>query len=228
MKRSEINTILREASEFLSEHGAALPPWAGWSPQEWERNREAASSVLHCGMGWDVTDFGSGEFASTGLTAFTVRNGSGESPAVRPYCEKLMVVREGQVTPTHHHKKKREDIICRGGGNLVIRLWNAQPDESVDETGEVHCMVDDIERVVPPGGEVVLQPGMSIFLRPDMYHLFFGEVGSGTVLVGEISTTNDDEHDNFFAHAEGRFPGIEEDEPPLRLLVSDYARLGLA
>jgi D-lyxose ketol-isomerase len=33
---------------------------------------------------------------------------------------------------------------------------------------------------------------------------------------------NDDVTDNIFADPIGRFSQIEEDEPPLRLLVSDY------
>ena len=47
------------------------------------------------------------------------------------------------------------------------------------------------------------------------------------MLVGEVSTVNDDETDNVFHEPVGRFPRIEEDEAPTRLLVIDYAsRLG--
>ena len=43
------------------------------------------------------------------------------------------------------------------------------------------------------------------------------------MLIGEVSTVNDDETDNIFAEPVSRFAKIEEDEAPWRLLVSDYA-----
>jgi D-lyxose ketol-isomerase len=46
----------------------------------------------------------------------------------------------------------------------------------------------------------------------------------GTVLVGEVSRVNDDYVDNRFYEKTGRFPEIEEDEPPLHLLYEDYKR----
>ena len=47
---------------------------------------------------------------------------------------------------------------------------------------------------------------------------------AGKVLVGEVSKVNDDVNDNRFLKPTGRFPEIEEDEPPLHLLVGDYAK----
>ena len=44
----------------------------------------------------------------------------------------------------------------------------------------------------------------------------------GRVLLGEVSVVNDDVNDNRFHQAVGRFPEIEEDELPYRLLVGDY------
>ena len=57
-------------------------------------------------------------------------------------------------------------------------------------------------------------------LLPGDWHAFWAE--GGTVLIGEVSTVNDDETDNVFREPIGRFSDIEEDEAPLRLLVSDY------
>ncbi len=68
----------------------------------------------------------------------------------------------------------------------------------------------------------MLGPGESITLPPRCYHAFWG-VGD-RVLVGEVSLVNDDAHDNHFYDPVGRFPAIEEDEPPLHLLVTDYER----
>jgi D-lyxose ketol-isomerase len=42
--------------------------------------------------------------------------------------------------------------------------------------------------------------------------------------VGEVSSVNDDANDNRFHRPTGRFPAIEDDEPPLYLLCTDYPR----
>ena len=44
----------------------------------------------------------------------------------------------------------------------------------------------------------------------------------GDVLLGEVSMCNDDENDNRFYEPIGRFPKIEEDEAPYRLLCNEY------
>ena len=123
--------------------------------------------------------------------------------------------------PMHFHWTKMEDIINRGGGNLVVELHGSTDDERFSDE-PVTVMVDGLERTVPPGGKVVLTPGESISLTRGMYHAFWGEPGKGKVLVGEVSTVNDDEADNRFYTELRRFPAIEEDEPPVHLLVTDY------
>jgi len=42
------------------------------------------------------------------------------------------------------------------------------------------------------------------------------------VLIGEVSSVNDVATYNIFEPPLGRFADIEDDEPPLHLLVSDY------
>ena len=42
------------------------------------------------------------------------------------------------------------------------------------------------------------------------------------MLVGEVSSCNDDVADNRFFEPIGRFPAVEEDEPPYRLLCTEY------
>jgi len=44
------------------------------------------------------------------------------------------------------------------------------------------------------------------------------------VLLGEVSQCNDDNTDNRFNPPVGRFPIIEEDEPPYRLLCNEYPK----
>ncbi len=59
-----------------------------------------------------------------------------------------------------------------------------------------------------------------------LYHDFTVEPGTGPVLIGEVSQCNDDETDNHFDPPMGRFPVVEEDEPPYRLLAGEYPPAG--
>jgi D-lyxose ketol-isomerase len=220
MKRSEINQIIRNAKAFMVSRQFILPPWAYWGIEDWKNNRAAAAEVINNMLGWDITDFGSGDFYRRGLFLFTLRNGKYKVDK-KPYAEKIMIVEENQETPMHYHWSKMEDIICRGGGNLVIELCNSTPENKFDTTPVV-VKTDGIVRTVEPGGKVVLTPGESICLEQGVYHRFYGEEGKGSVLVGEVSAVNDDASDNCFFEPVGRFPVIDEDEPPLHLLVSDY------
>ncbi len=67
--------------------------------------------------------------------------------------------------------------------------------------------------------------GQSITLVPGQYHKFWGEAGTGTVLLGEVSTVGDDRVDNRFYEATGRLPEIVEDKKPKHLLFKDYPAL---
>jgi D-lyxose ketol-isomerase len=222
MKRSEVNALQREAVEFFERQNFYLPTWAFWSEQEWEKNRSRAMEVIENKLGWDLTDFGLGTFYEIGLLLFTLRNGKVGDIAGKDYAEKIMIVREEQVTPWHFHWQKMEDIINRGGGNLVIELCNATSDERMADT-PVAVQIDGITKTVEARGSISLKPGESITLPPYLYHNFYGEAGMGMVLVGEVSRVNDDEKDNRFLDPIGRFPLIEEDEPPLYLLCNEYA-----
>ncbi len=230
MKRSEINRIMQQAVDFLDERRFRLPPFAFWSPQRWQDAGPACRPIVEQQLGWDITDFGLGDFDATGLFLFTLRNGVLDAdgrPRDKDYAEKILIVRENQVTPTHFHWRKMEDIINRGGGALVCQLWSADEADGLADTDVlVHC--DGVERTLPSGGQVVLEPGESITLPPRLYHKFWGRPDAGTVLVGEVSRVNDDRTDNQFIDPVGRFPEIDEDEPPLHLLVGDYARYGVA
>lgn len=222
MKRSEINQILKDAKAFMAEKQFMLPPWAYWSVSDWKKNKDDGQEIVENMLGWDITDFGSGDFNSRGLFLFTIRNGKFHVDK-KPYAEKIMIVEENQETPLHFHWNKMEDIINRGGGNLVIELYNSTPENQLDTTS-VRFKTDGISRSVSAGGKVILSPGESICLEQGMYHRFYGEAGKGKVLVGEVSMVNDDNSDNCFYETIGRFPVIEEDEQPLHLLVSDYSK----
>lgn len=223
MKRSEINQLIREAIDLFSKTGFHLPPFAIWTPDIWQEMGHEADEIRDNALGWDVTDFGLGDFTKTGLLLFTIRNGNYARKERYPkgYAEKIMVVQEEQVTPMHFHWKKREDIINRGGGNLVIEMYAADKQEGL--SGEKYAVsTDGVQRVIGPGDRIILAPGESICLTPLLYHTFYGETGRGPVVVGEVSDVNDDEEDNRFLQAIGRFPTIIEDEPPLYHLCNEY------
>ncbi len=223
MKRSEINAAIRDAEDRFSKAGFFLPEWGHWSRDEWIRYRDSVSAIFEAGLGWDLTDFGHGQFAQQGLLLFTVRNGTPAPDSRLPYAEKLMVVREKQLTPMHFHWHKTEDIINRGGGELVIELYMADRDSesTADETFKVYR--DGICLECGPGEQVRLDPGQSITLTPYLYHAFWAE--GDTCIVGEVSSVNDDAADNRFLEDIGRFPEIEEDEPPYRLLCTEYKEI---
>jgi len=223
MKRSEINKLIKEAVEFFDEMKYELPQFAHFSPDKMSvlKQNGSAREIFEVGMGWDITDFAAGDFDKTGLLLFTVRNGKLGSSYTKPYAEKIMIVKELQLTPLHFHWKKQEDIINRGGGNLVIEAFNSNAEEGLTET-KVKVSVDGITREYSPGEKIIIAPGSSICLTPGLYHRFYGESGKGTVMIGEVSMVNDDNADNRFYEPMGRFSEIEEDEKPYRLLVQDY------
>lgn len=56
----------------------------------------------------------------------------------KPYAEKFLYLKEGQYALNHFHWYKMEDIINRGGGNILIRVYNSLPDEEIDKEGECY------------------------------------------------------------------------------------------
>lgn len=220
MKRSEVNKIIIDARDFFAVQNFLLPEWAYWTPHRWKGSYDRCSEIINNKLGWDITDFGSGDFFRSGLALFTIRNGNWEKKD-KLYCEKIMVAGEGQVTPLHFHWNKTEDIINRGGGNLIIELYHSTPEGSL--SGEpVTVSIDGVVVTANAGEQMALKPGQSICLTPRLYHRFYGEIGKGRVLIGEVSMVNDDNNDNRFYEKTGRFPEIEEDEEPVHLLVNDY------
>ena len=204
MKRSEINAALREMEQMVREYRFALPPFCGFTPEEWAEKGHEYDEIRDNMLGWDITDYGMGDFDKMGFSLITLRNGNLKlDQYTKTYAEKLLYIKEGQYSPMHFHWSKMEDIINRGGGNVLIRVYHSTPDEDLDREREVHVHVDGREMVVPAGTQVRLTPGESITISPYLYHDFTVEPGSGPVQLG-------------------RFPTIEEDEPPYRLLCSEY------
>lgn len=224
MKRSEINAIIKELEAMCAKYHCYLPPFLSFTPDEWKTKGHEWDEVRDCMLGWDITDFGSGDFSKCGFSLITIRNGSQKEPEKYPkvYAEKLLYLREGQMACNHFHWYKTEDIINRGGGNMLIRVYNSLPDEEIDYESDVTVHVDGETRVVPAGTQIRLTPGDSLHISRKLYHDFHVEEGTGAVLIGEVSQCNDDTTDNHFNPPCGRFPEIEEDEPPYRLLCNEY------
>lgn len=224
MKRSEINTALKRMEAMIRELHYYLPPFCHFTPEDWQKKGHEYDEIRENMLGWDITDYGLGDFSKVGFSLITLRNGNQKMPEKyqKPYAEKLLYLEEGQYAPNHFHWYKMEDIINRGGGNLLIRVFNSLADEEIDRQSNVTVHIDGMEKSVPAGTQVRLEPGMSLTITQKMYHDFEVEPGTGAVLIGEVSQCNDDNTDNRFNPPVGRFPSIEEDEPPYRLLCNEY------
>ena len=222
MKRSEINAVIRRFEAMLAEHCFELPPFLKFTPEEWETKGHEYDEIRDNQLGWDVTDYGMGDYAHLGLALITLRNGNVHNDKyTKCYAEKIIMCDEGQVSPMHFHWNKMEDIINRGGGNVLIRVYNSnEKEEFADTPVTVHC--DGHTYTVPAGTQIRLCSGESITITPYLYHDFDVEEGSGPVLLGEVSMCNDANTDNRFYENVGRFPEIEEDEEPYRLLCNEY------
>ena len=194
MKRSEINKALKELETMCAQYRFALPPFCHFTPEEWQSKGHEYDEVRECMLGWDITDYGKGDFDHFGFSLIT----------------------------NHFHWYKTADIINRGGGNVLIRVYNSLPDEEIDYNSDVTVHTDGHTYTVPAGTQIRLTPGESIHIQQRLYHDFTVEEGGGPVLLGEVSQCNDDNTDNRFNPPVGRFPEIEEDEPPYRLLCNEY------
>lgn len=225
MKRSEINAQIKKTIEFIDRQGFKLPPFTQWAAEEWQTKGHEYDEIRDNMLGWDITDYGQGRFEELGLVLVTIRNGNQHMTEKydKSYAEKIFIMQQKQVSPMHFHWSKMEDIINRGGGNLMVRLYNRTEDNGLAET-DVTVRQDGRVYKVPAGTWVRLTPGESISLEKEVFHEIIAEPDTGDVLVGEVSQCNDDNTDNYFLEPLGRFPGIEEDEPAFRLLCTEYPK----
>ena len=226
MKRSEVNAAIKWAKDFLKKENIALPEFADWTIDDWIKNKDKVTMIRKTMLGWDVTDYGLNTFGALGGVLFTVRNGDQKDQNIGvPYAEKYILLAEGQRLPVHFHFSKTEDIINRAGGVLALKLYMAKADESIDMKSDVIVYTDGIKRVVKPGALITVPVGGSITLTPYMYHEFWALEGEGDLVVGEVSSVNDDHIDNRFNPELPRFGGIEEDEETIYPLCNEYEKL---
>lgn len=223
MKRSKINSAILWAQDLLAANNIRLPEYAYWPMDQWAENKGKLSVLKTLMLGWDVSDFGLDNYEEWGAVLYTVRNGSCTDPSVGvPYCEKYIVMQDGQRLPKHYHVFKSEDIINHAGGTLEVFLWNADPKTGKQLETDVRVYQDGILHTYKPGESILLQPGNSISLTPYVAHIFGPKRGTGDLIVGEVSKVNDDMTDNYFLEISSRYPTIEEDAAPIRPLCNEY------
>ena len=153
MKRSEINRALQEMEATLKRYQINLPPFCRFTPEEWRSKGHNYDEIRDNMLGWDITDYGQGDFDKVGFSLITLRNGNLKmrDRYAKTYAEKLIYLKEGQYSPNHFHWNKMEDIINRCGGTLLIRVYNSLSDESIDKVSDVTVHLDGCAVTVPAG-----------------------------------------------------------------------------
>ena len=225
MKRSEINKAIKTAMTRLEEYKITLPFFGYWKEEDWKENKSVTERIRKRMLGWDITDYGSGDFEKCGATLFTIRNGDKDDPEMKmPYAEKYIILSDKteQEIPLHYHVFKSEDIINRGGGVLCMQLYNKAQDGTLDEKSDIIFYTDSLKRTVKAGEIIEIMPGNSITLEPYVYHRFYAKKNCGLLIVGEVSKVNDDNTDNVFYKPSERFSKIVEDEKTTYPLVCEY------
>lgn len=222
MKRSEINAHIADAKLFAEKMNMILPPFAFWTTEDWVAKGVECDDIRKLMLGWDVTDFGLGDYNKTGRTLFTLRNGNNEySGCSRTYSEKFIFIDENQAAPIHFHRKKTEDIINRGGGNILVQSSKATV-QGAKSDEDFELSINGVTTKLKADEIVRLTPGESILIPAGTIHEFWSEEGAGVTLSGEIGTICDDVNDNVFLDKCLRFCEIEEDEPILHYLCNEY------
>lgn len=225
MKRSEIDAAIDMAMERLNEFKIKLPMFGYWTPADFGKNKDKLDRIKSRMLGWDVTDFGSGDFENCGAVLFTVRNGDKNDKELRaPYAEKYIILddKNEQEIPLHYHMAKTEDIINRGGGIMVVEMYKKGADGKLDTENDFEVYMDGVRYTKKPGEKIEVTPGNSITIEPYMFHKFYPKKGEGMLVAGEVSRVNDDDCDNVFAVEMERFCGIKEDAPQKYVLVNEY------
>jgi D-lyxose ketol-isomerase len=95
MKRSEINAYIQKALDIFTFHDINLPVWCHWTLEDWKQNKHKCDEIFTANLGWDITDFGSGDYEKRGLFLVTLRNGV-LPRYTKPYAEKVMIIKENQ------------------------------------------------------------------------------------------------------------------------------------
>ena len=211
MLRSEINQIIKKSKSYFNKNNFFLPAWSNWPLNEWKKNINFAKIAHQSQIGWDITDFGKNNFHKEGAVLFSTKMVKRYNKLIT-YSEKLLLLMPNQKIPFHFHKKKTEDIINRCNGVLEMGLY-ASDSHFKRKKDSFILNIDSIPNKIKPNEKIFLHPGQSITIKPYLCHyLKSSNKNKKTLIVGEVSSLNDDNTDNYFPDKNLRFTKIEEDE----------------
>ena len=72
MNRSKINSEIKWAKSLLETCMIKLPPFGYWDMDKWNEKLDSTLAIRSTMLGWDVTDFGGGDFDSFGAVLFMI------------------------------------------------------------------------------------------------------------------------------------------------------------
>ena len=122
MKRSEINRCIKEVEELVRKKGFWLPPFCNVTPEEWKTKGHEYDEIRDNMLGWDITDYGLGNWEKVGFALITLRNGNQNNPKYsKVYAEKLLMLKEGQHLSLIHIFQFRKVMLHREALNLIIQ-----------------------------------------------------------------------------------------------------------
>ena len=117
MKRSEINAALKEMEAMIGEYRFAIPPFCHFTPEEWKEKGHDYDEIRDNMLGWDITDYGLGDFNKVGFSLITIRNGNLAMRDKYTKCGKALIYQRGPVFPHafplvqnggYHQPRRRE------------------------------------------------------------------------------------------------------------------------
>lgn len=90
----------KELEAMCTREHCYLPPFCHFTPEEWQSKGHEYDEVRDCMLGWDITDYGLGDFDKVGMSLITIRNGNRAMQDKYPkvYAEKLLYMKEGQYS----------------------------------------------------------------------------------------------------------------------------------
>ena len=112
MKRSEINKALKELEKMIADHQYYLPKFANFTPEEWKTKGHEFDEIRDNMLGWDITDYGMGDFDKYGFSLFTIRNGN--------------------IKMKDNYKKMGLDCLVILGGNGTHKTANLLSEEGLN------------------------------------------------------------------------------------------------
>lgn len=234
MKRSDIDYAIERAISNAKKYGVALPLWAEWNPEEFEKN---ADGIRHQKLGWKVVDFGLGDFEHCGLVIFVLCSALVDElgePLAKPSCignyeypvtsfsRKYLFVQAGQTEPHHFHRQKaRKEVSVIAGSPVRFELAWAENDTTLSSK-KVDVAIDGIWHNLPAGGAVMVNPGETITLPGNLSHVISVAEGGPDSIMLETSTANNDRNDNIFPFMTPTSKPVEEDTKARYQLLDEH------